>query len=401
MPALKVFPPLSLYVHLPWCVRKCPYCDFNSHALRDTLPEQAYVDALLRDLAFELESATLADRPITSIFIGGGTPSLFSGAAIGRLLDGIRATTNLAADAEITLEANPGAADENRFAAYHGTGVNRLSIGAQSFSATTLAALGRIHGPADTRSAVRAAQTAGFTNINIDLMFGLPDQTAAQAQSDIAAAIELAPSHISAYQLTIEPNTLFYARPPQLPAEDVIARMQETVVERLEAAGFARYEISAFARPGAQSRHNLNYWRFGDYAGIGAGAHGKLSDANGIHRRWKLKHPRDYMEAAGTAAAVGGEQRLDENDLVLEFAMNALRLTAGFEASLFTECTGLDFARIAAPLARAQQAGLLERYANRIHPSLRGLRYLNNLLELFVEAPVSTKAAPCIDLGAR
>ncbi|OGI40879.1 MAG: YggW family oxidoreductase, partial [Candidatus Muproteobacteria bacterium RBG_16_62_13] len=350
--------PLSLYVHLPWCVRKCPYCDFNSHVARGELPEDRYIDVLLRDLAWEVPR--IGDRPIDTMFLGGGTPSLFSPESIARLIDGIRERTNLGADAEITLEANPGTVDQARFRGYRDAGVNRLSIGIQSFNDSHLKALGRIHGRDEALAAAGAARAAGFDNsadgnearaarqgwrgggFNLDLMFGLPGQGIDDAVADIDAALSFAPVHLSTYQLTLEPNTLFHAQPPALPDDDTIALMQEAVAERLTGAGFVHYEVSAWAKPGHECRHNLNYWQFGDYLGIGAGAHGKLTNETLVTRRWKIKHPDRYLATAGTAAAVGGEDRPAGCELAFEFLLNTLRLTEGFTETLFRERTGLD-----------------------------------------------------------
>lgn len=375
-------PPLALYVHLPWCLRKCPYCDFNSHEARGEVPELAYVEALLRDL--EQDSPGVAGRTVRSIFIGGGTPSLFSPAAIARLLAGVRARIALAPDAEVTLEANPGAADRERFSGFRAAGVNRLSIGVQSFDDEKLKALGRIHGRAQALGAIAAARAAGFDNFNLDLMFGLPGQTVEEALADVAQALACAPAHLSVYQLTIEPNTPFHARPPALPDEDRVWEMQSRIEERLAAAGYLHYEVSAYARPGRECRHNLNYWNFGDYLGLGAGAHGKLSDAAGVVRRWKLKHPKDYLAQAGTAAAVGGEQRLTAEDLALEFMMNALRLTGGFPAALFEQRTGLALAQVERALRESEQAGLVQRRSGTIAPTETGRRFLNDLLLQFL-----------------
>jgi oxygen-independent coproporphyrinogen-3 oxidase len=375
-------PPLSLYVHLPWCVRKCPYCDFNSHAVRDALPEQAYVDALLRDLDGELPHSE--GRTIETIFLGGGTPSLFSPQAIAQLLTGIRARTALAPDAEITLEANPGTVDVERFKGFRDAGVNRLSIGIQSFDDDKLKALGRIHGRAEALRAAQAARTAGFDNYNLDLMFGLPRQTVEQALADIRTALEQQPTHLSAYQLTIEPNTLFHARPPVLPDDDAIWDMQLAIQAELAAAGFKHYEVSAYARPGFECRHNLNYWTFGDYLGLGAGAHGKLTRADTITRTWKLKRPEDYLDKAGTTAAIGGTQTLAPDDAAFEFMLNALRLTDGFPATLFTARTGLPLSAIEPALRQAEARGFIVRDADNIRPTATGRRLLNDLLILFL-----------------
>lgn len=374
--------PLSLYVHLPWCVRKCPYCDFNSHVPRGELPEARYIDVLLRDLAWE--APAIGDRPVETIFLGGGTPSLFSPEAIARLLAGIRARANLRAGAEITLEANPGTVDMDRFRGFHDAGVNRLSIGIQSFNDGHLQALGRIHGRDEALAAAGAARAAGFDNSNLDLMFGLPGQTIEDAVADIDTALSFAPVHLSTYQLTLEPNTLFHAQPPALPDDDTIALMQEAIGERLITAGFAQYEVSAWAKPGHECRHNLNYWQFGDYLGIGAGAHGKLTANAGVTRRWKHKHPDKYLATAGSAAAVGGESRATGCELAFEFLLNALRLTEGFTETLFRERTGLDLAMIEPRLEHAAARGLLIRDDRGIRASALGARFLNDLLEEFL-----------------
>lgn len=374
-------PPLALYVHLPWCVRKCPYCDFNSHRVGDALPERAYVDALLADLRAQC-TAAVAARPLSSVFIGGGTPSLFPGGAVARLLDGVRERCGLAADAEVTLEANPGAVDAGHFRAYRQAGVNRLSIGVQSLSARHLRALGRIHDPAQARAAVDAARAAGFGNINLDLMFGLPEQTLAEAAADLEALIALAPEHISYYQLTLEPNTAFAHAPPSLPDHDTLDAMHEAGMARLAAAGFARYEVSAFARDGQRCRHNLNYWRFGDYLGIGAGAHGKLTDvATGlVERRSAKRSPTAYLAAQHK---LGHRRLLDDADLVLEFALNALRLTDGVETALFSAHTGLPATQLAAPRRRLTRAGLLTPAPERLAATPLGQRFLNDVVAGF------------------
>lgn len=374
--------PLSLYVHVPWCVRKCPYCDFNSHQLRGELPERAYVEALLADLDHDLPE--VGERRVESIFIGGGTPSLLSAEALGRLLDGLRRRLRLRPDAEITLEANPGTVEQGRFHEFRQAGVNRLSIGVQSFNANHLQRLGRIHGPQQAIRAAEAAHAAGFANFNLDLMFGLPGQSPAQALADVDTAIALAPAHLSHYQLTLEPGTLFYKHPPPLPDDEATWAMLERGQERLSQAGYGQYEVSAYARPGRRCRHNLNYWRFGDYLGIGAGAHGKLSDANGaIMRLWKLKSPRDYLRHAGTRQAIGGREMIPAAQLGLEFMLNALRLTDGFAARLFRARTGLPLSHLQPALAEAEARGLLE-CRSRIRPTELGRQFLNDLLELFV-----------------
>ena len=375
-------PPLSLYVHFPWCVRKCPYCDFNSHALRGELPEEQYVDALLTDL--ETDLPRVWGRPVRSIFLGGGTPSLFSPEAMERLLAGIRARVVLLPEAEVTLEANPGTVETDRFRGYRAAGVNRLSIGIQSFQPEQLEKLGRIHGRDEALGAAQAARAAGFDNFNLDLMFGLPQQTLDEALADLRTALALNPAHLSVYQLTLEPNTLFHAQPPALPDDDVIAAMQDALQTELADAGFAQYEVSAYAHAGRRCRHNLNYWQFGDYLGIGAGAHAKITHAEGITRLWKVKQPRDFLAAAGTPSALGGEQRLGTGDVAFEFMLNALRLTEGVPALLFGERTGLDPACLQKPLTQAVARGLLEPGLDHIRPTPLGRRFLNDLTALFL-----------------
>jgi oxygen-independent coproporphyrinogen-3 oxidase len=376
--------PLSLYIHFPWCVRKCPYCDFNSHEAPGTIPEAAYVDALLADLQQELPAVW--GRPIQSIFIGGGTPSLMSPEGLERLLSQLRALLGFPPQIEITLEANPGTVEQQRFAEFRAAGVNRLSIGIQSFDGEMLKRLGRIHGRAEALRAAEAAHGAGFDNFNLDLMFGLPGQEEAQALADLRQAIALAPAHLSWYQLTIEPNTAFAHAPPVVPEDEVLWAMQERGQETLAAAGYVQYEVSAYAREGARCRHNLNYWQFGDYLGIGPGAHGKLTlPAEGrVVRNRKQRHPQKYLETAGSGAVVAGRQELGREDLALEFMMNALRLAQGFDSRLFQEHTGMPLTVVARPLERAQELGLLEWQPLRIVPTERGRNYLNELLQLFM-----------------
>ena len=493
-------PPLSLYVHFPWCVRKCPYCDFNSHAVRGEVPEARYIDALLADL--EADLPRVWGRPVRSIFLGGGTPSLFSPEAIEQLLAGIRARVTLAPEAEITLEANPGTVETERFRGYRAAGVNRLSIGIQSFDPEQLQKLGRIHGRDEALAAAQAARTAGFDNFNLDLMFGLPQQTLDEALADVRTALALQPAHLSVYQLTLEPNTLFHAQPPALPDDDEIAAMQEALQAELAAADFVQYEVSAYTRaapepkyrdahgrasvaggttpgatdahgrasvaggttpwmeevgprreqrprtPGAtdahgrggktapafvqgrkphsltasrsalppsmavagaaagrRCRHNLNYWQFGDYLGIGAGAHAKITDAEGVTRLWKVKQPRDYLATAGTPAGLGGEQRPDRDDVAFEFMLNALRLTEGVPAMLFSERTGLDPSCLQKPLTQARARGLLEPGHEHFRPTPLGRRFLNELVALFLpEATRKDAQVPrddCMDAGGR
>lgn len=373
--------PLSLYLHFPWCVRKCPYCDFNSHALRGDVPESAYIDALLRDLAFDLDQhPDLPQRRIRSIFMGGGTPSLFSGRALGGLLTALSQRLSFADDIEITLEANPGTIDEAHFADYRMAGINRLSIGVQSMDAAQLKRLGRIHDPDAVRSAVAVARRAGFDNLNLDLMFALPEQTPEQADADLAAALALEPEHLSYYQLTLEPNTEFAARPPPLPADDEAWTMQQQGLQRLAAAGFARYEVSAYARSGRQARHNLNYWRFGDYLGLGAGAHAKLSGSAGVRRRARHKHPKAYLDTAGSAEMIQEDRIVSAGELVFEFCMNALRLDAGFGWDEFEQRTGLPSSVLRAALASPATQALVVADDTGLRPTPLGLQHLNTLL---------------------
>ena len=384
MPAL-LTPPLSLYVHFPWCVRKCPYCDFNSYTLQGELAADPYVARLERDL--EAQAGDVAGREVISVFFGGGTPSLFPPAAIARVLGAARRHLALAPDAEVTLEANPGAIERGAFREYRAAGVTRVSLGAQSFDAKILAALGRIHSPDETRRAAGELHAAGLSNFNLDLMYALPGQDRAGALADVDAALSLAPAHLSHYQLTLEPGTVFAARPPPLPDEDEAAAQLEACAGRLAAAGFAHYEVSAYARPGRQCRHNLNYWSFGDYLGVGAGAHGKLTNPvrGAIVRTVQPREPRRYL-----AAAPGELTRnpVSPADLRFEFMLNALRLTAGFALDTFVARTGLPGAAIAATLERLRARGLLDRTAESYRPSALGLRFLNDLLlEFMPESP--------------
>jgi len=377
-------PPLSLYIHFPWCMRKCPYCDFNSHAVKDDLPEAAYVDALLIDLEQELPSVW--GRTVQSIFMGGGTPSLFSPAAMDRLLAGIRARLPMKPDAEITLEANPGTVEQAHFEGYREAGINRLSIGVQSLNPAHLEALGRIHSADEARRAAEAARRAGFGNINLDLMFGLPQQTLQQALDDLDALIALQPDHLSWYQLTLEPNTLFYAQPPALPGDDARCAMQEQGQARLAEQGYAQYEVSAFARSGQRCRHNLNYWRFGDYLGIGAGAHGKITDANrnAITRRWKKRHPKDYLATACDGTFLDGQRDLEPAEAVFEFALNRLRLKQPFALTEFEAACGLPARDIEPLIAQARDDGLLDFDGKQVKHTDTGWRFLDNLIEQFL-----------------
>ena len=374
-------PPLSLYVHIPWCIRKCPYCDFNSHAARGELPEVRYVDALLADLEASLPA--VYGRPVRSVFIGGGTPSLFRPDSLARLLSAVRALLPLEAGAEVTLEANPGTFEQSRFEDFRGAGVNRLSVGVQSFDDRHLEALGRVHGGREARRALDIA-AACFDNFNVDLMYALPGQSVAQALADVAAALASGATHLSAYHLTVEPNTLFARHPPPLPDDDTAADMQEAIEAALAEAGFGHYETSAFARPGRECRHNLNYWTFGDYLGIGAGAHGKLSARDGVARQLRWRHPRDYMDRALAGDAVQAAHGVPAAELPFEFMMNALRLSEGFPLALFRERTGLPEACVLAELDAAERDGYLERDLARVRPTLRGRRFLNDLLQRFL-----------------
>ncbi|HXQ63932.1 MAG TPA: radical SAM family heme chaperone HemW [Steroidobacteraceae bacterium] len=377
-------PPLALYVHLPWCVRKCPYCDFNSHVHKGELPETAYVEALLTDLDADLPLA--GGRRVDTVFLGGGTPSLFAAESLAALFRGIGDRLELAADAEITLEANPGTIEHGRFAGYHEAGINRISLGAQTFNARQLAALGRIHGPSDTGRAVAELTAAGIANFNLDLMYALPEQTVENAVHDIATTVALGPPHVSHYQLTLEPGTVFHERPPVLPDEDLAHEIQVTSHARLAAAGYRQYEISAWARPGSECRHNLNYWQFGDYLGIGAGAHGKLTDAvaGSISRTVKTKQPREYLERARTGRAQRTLLGVPAEERVFEFMLNALRLPAGFEGDTFEARTGVPLAAVAATLAAAVDRGLLAPSRTRWQPTPLGLRFLNDLQAMFL-----------------
>jgi oxygen-independent coproporphyrinogen-3 oxidase len=376
--ALTALPPLALYVHIPWCVRKCPYCDFNSHERAGELPEREYVAKLLTDLEGLLPSVW--GRRVVSIFIGGGTPSLFSPEAIDALLSAVRARIPVEPIAEITLEANPGTVEAARFRGFRGAGVNRISLGVQSFDDRMLTALGRIHSAEEARRGVAAALSS-FDNVNLDLMYGLPEQTMAMAQSDIRAALACGVPHVSAYQLTIEPNTAFYSRPPALPEHDACADMQLAVEEMLGGAGYEHYETSAFARPGHRCKHNLNYWEFGDYLGIGAGAHGKVSLPDRVTRHERIKQPRDYLDRADTLAA---QKTVPPAELPFEFMLNALRLIDGFPLALFQERTGLPVAVVQAQIDEAEKKGLIERDWQRLAPTERGRLFLNELLGLFV-----------------
>ena len=382
--ALPVLPPLALYIHIPWCVRKCPYCDFNSHATGPELPEDAYVTALLDDLDQEL--AAVQGRPISSIFFGGGTPSLFSANALGRLLRGIEQRIPFAPDIEITLEANPGTFEQDKFKAYRQTGINRLSIGVQSFQPAKLEALGRIHNGDEAVRAADMARAAGFDNFNMDLMHGLPDQSLDDALGDLRQAIDLGPTHLSWYQLTVEPNTVFWNQPPELPEDDILWDIQEAGQALMAEHGYRQYEVSAYAQAGRAARHNLNYWRFGDYLGIGAGAHGKLSFAHRIARPVRVREPRLYMERALAGDATASADEVPRAQLPFEFMLNALRLKDGFELAHFSERTGLPLTAIQASLEEAERQGLLARDLLRAWPTERGFDFLSDLQSLFLPA---------------
>jgi oxygen-independent coproporphyrinogen-3 oxidase len=379
---LAALPPLSLYVHLPWCLRKCPYCDFNSHEMApQDVPQQRYLDAVIADLESALP--LIWGRSIQSIFIGGGTPSLFSPASIDRLLADIRARLRLAPDCEITMEANPGTFERDRFSAYRSAGVTRLSIGVQSFNDAHLKALGRVHDGAQARAAVAEAAQA-FDTFNLDMMYALPGQTLAQAAQDITTALEFSPPHISIYHLTIEPNTYFAKFPPTVPEDDTAYAMMDCITEHTAAAGLGRYEVSAYARDGHRCKHNLNYWQFGDYLGLGAGAHGKLSFAHRVVRQVRFRDPARYMERALAGNALAQEEEVARGDLPFEFMLNALRLRHGFGLRDFTERTGLALSSIAAPLQEAERKGLIERDLNRVRPTARGFDFLSDLQTLFL-----------------
>jgi putative oxygen-independent coproporphyrinogen III oxidase len=379
-------PPLSLYVHLPWCVRKCPYCDFNSHEFRGgALPFAAYVDALVADLEHDLPLAW--GRTVHTVFFGGGTPSLFPADAIDAFLQQASARLRFAPDAEITLETNPGTAEHGRFADYRRAGVNRISFGIQSFDDGCLQRLGRIHDSAQAAAAVKLAQDDGIDNLNLDLMYALPGQDLAMALHDVERAIALQPTHLSHYQLTLEPNTVFAARPPQgIPDIDAAWDIQEACQARIADAGFAQYEVSAYARPGRQCAHNLNYWRFGDYLGVGAGAHGKLTLGadQTILRRWKVKHPAEYLVKAGTAAAIGGDEAIGVARRPFDFMLNALRLNEGFALDMFEARTGLPRSAIEAELAQARAHGWIQCLPERVVPTELGRRFTNDVIALFL-----------------
>ena len=378
---LTALPPLSLYIHFPWCVRKCPYCDFNSHEAKGELPEQEYLDAVRLDL--EQSLPLIWGRKIHTVFIGGGTPSLMSAAGLDRLISSVRTLLPLEINAEITMEANPGTFEIEKFRHYRDSGVNRLSIGIQSFNADHLKSLGRIH---DEREALRAVEIAHatFDNFNLDLMYALPSQSLAQAEHDLKTALAFAPPHLSLYHLTMEPNTVFAKYPPALPDDDASADMQDMIAERMAAAGFDHYEVSAYAQPGRRARHNLNYWNFGDYLGIGAGAHSKISFPHRILRQARFKQPASFMEAAKRGNPVQEEHEIARADMGFEFMLNTLRLTGGFDPNLFNERTGMSITAIGKALDAAEAKGLLYRDFKLIRPTELGQRFLNDLQEMFL-----------------
>ncbi|BFT29389.1 radical SAM family heme chaperone HemW [Alteromonas sp. D210916BOD_24] len=376
-------PPLALYIHIPWCVQKCPYCDFNSHGLKSALPEKEYVAHLLDDLA--IDAKRVGDRQVDTIFIGGGTPSLFSAEAMADILTGVKERVNLATDAEITMEANPGTVEAGKFAGFYQAGVNRISVGIQSFQPQHLKVLGRIHNERQAENAVKQAHSVGLPTFNLDLMHGLPEQSVANAIADLKQGIALNPYHLSWYQLTIEPNTPFYSRPPELPEDDILWEIQEQGHALLEAAGYHQYEISGYAKAGHQCRHNLNYWRFGDYIGIGCGAHGKITDTqNGtIHRTVKVKHPRGYMEIS--RPYLDTENQVEAQDLPFEFFMNRFRLVEPCPIDDFTALTGIAIDKdVHNALSDAEKQGLLHITDRYWQVSAKGRRYLNSLLSCFV-----------------
>ncbi len=378
---LPALPPLALYVHFPWCVRKCPYCDFNSHEAGSELPESAYLDALRADL--EQSLPLIWGRKIVSVFIGGGTPSLMSAAGLDRLMSDIRSLLPLEAGAEITMEANPGTFEADKFRSYADSGINRLSIGIQSFNPQHLQALGRIHNGDEARKAVEIAQH-NFTNFNLDLMYALPGQTMEEAVADLETALGFAPPHLSLYHLTLEPNTVFAKYPPELPDDDASASMQQLIAERMAAAGYEHYEVSAFARPGRRARHNLNYWEFGDYLGIGAGAHSKLSFPHRVVRQARYKQPTTYMQQAIAGNAIHEEHEVGRDEMGFEFMLNALRLTEGFASRLFMERTGLPQQLIEPALQQAEARRLLDADHRWIRPTELGQRFLNDLQQMFL-----------------
>lgn len=381
--SFKILPPLSLYIHIPWCVRKCPYCDFNSHEARSSFPEKEYVAALVRDL--EMALPQIWGRKVYTIFFGGGTPSLLSGESVAEILRNVRMLLPLALDAEITLEANPGTVEAARFAAYRDAGVNRLSMGIQSFNDTHLRTLGRIHSADEAKHAIDIARSH-FDNFNLDLMYALPNQTLDEALLDVQTALSFSPTHLSCYHLTIEPNTLFYHQPPTIPDDDISSEMQDEIEKALAQHGYQHYETSAFALPNRRAKHNLNYWQFGDYLGIGAGAHSKISFHDKIVRQARHKQPLAYMTQVAAGTPVQTETIIAKSELGFEFMMNALRLNDGFASTLFQERTNLPLHTLQRELSLAEQRGLLVRDHQRLAPTLQGQHFLNNLLTIFLKS---------------
>ena len=391
-PRFTALPPLSLYVHIPWCIRKCPYCDFNSHATPEALPEDDYIDALIADLETALPS--IWGRKVNTVFIGGGTPSLFAASSIARLLSAIRARVPLVPDAEVTLEANPGTFERDKFAGFYAAGINRLSLGIQSFDDRHLHALGRVHDAAEARRAAESALMI-FGNVNLDLMFALPEQTIDDARSDVAVALSFAPPHLSFYQLTLEPNTLFHRQPPPLPDDETAADIEDAVLHAVQSAGYVHYETSAHAKSGHACRHNVNYWRFGDYLGIGAGAHSKLSFADRVVRQVRFKQPQQYLAQMMQRAPLQEEREVARDELPFEFMLNALRLTDGVPAALFAERTGLPLAAAVSAIAEATRKGLLEPDPAVLRATPLGRRFLNDLQALFLpDARVARRPKP-------
>ncbi len=384
-------PPLALYIHMPWCESKCPYCDFNSHPLYD-LPEADYIDCLLQDL--EADLTKIQHRPIVSLFVGGGTPSLFSARSIQRLMDGVASRVELADDLEATMEANPGSAESSKFQGFRAAGINRLSLGVQSFQDTALQQLGRIHNSDEALVAIEMAQATGFDCVNIDLMHGLPGQSTLSAMADLSVALNQQPAHLSWYQLTIEPNTLFHRQPPTLPREEIMGDIEAQGLQQMKDAGLQQYEVSAYARPSYRCRHNLNYWSFGDYLGIGAGAHGKITlPAEGrVIRRTRTRHPETYMQQQGSDR-ISEERELNEQDLVFEFMLNALRLVKGFDKDLFSQRCGLSAQLLKQPINEALNLKLLSDLNGQLQPTSLGLQFHNDLQALFLDVDISQKLA--------
>jgi oxygen-independent coproporphyrinogen-3 oxidase len=375
--------PLALYIHIPWCLKKCPYCDFNSHERRDEIPEARYVDALLADLEFALPA--IWGRRVHSVFFGGGTPSLYAPEAIDRILAGVRSRVPLVPDAEVTLEANPGTFERARFAGFRSAGINRLSVGVQSFEPKFLSALGRVH-DADEARAAAAAAIEIFGNVNLDLMYALPGQTLADARSDLAQALRFSPPHLSFYHLTIEPNTLFHRYPPTLPDDETAADIEDAIAQTLGAAGYVHYETSAYAKPGYECRHNVNYWRFGDYLGIGAGAHSKLSFQKRVVRQVRHKQPQHYIEEVERGSPLAEDRTVERGEIGFEFMLNALRLTEGVPVALFAERTGFPLTLVQKALDEAERRGLIERDHEHMRPTPLGQRFLNDLQAIFLPA---------------